>query len=992
MIRGCVWGFAWVICLAGQQAMAAFPVVVQEESLSGSLPAEMTFDAIRGGSDGVLLTLRTPGEFSGSLDIYSIGDLRAFPWTLETNESVMSGARIKMGLSMSDSIRFYHAADAGVDSDQDGIPDAREIFLHGTDSYNADTDGDMLPDGWELIHQLDPLDSNGPHGAEGDPDGDQISNLWELQSGTHPQNTDTDDDGLTDAEELIDYLTDPINPDSDHDGVSDGQEVGSSGDPLDAIQDPFVWAAVHQMPSVIARLDTGRAAFYVGMDLDEDQMEYLNGDDQHALPRDQIPLQSMGFTSGSGTYLTLQQIEPGLLQIIFDGHGPNDGSPVVLIGHMTLENGHFTGFPEQTMNDATDGWVIQSSPTTIEWAIYCNPYDGQAEDDPYRGWTIWQIRYEPDMLEVDLVPDWNHDRGITAADEDQATTSNPFRFWVNDDDDSGDVASGDSDLPGHWGWGTSRADYSNGAVDGRCDLLDFFPVWLDVHDALNILPPGSTVEYKLRQANGAVRAVFTDLTKDSAGAFLTTEGNTYGPSFNQASHEADTLHITADGVALPVEFLDRIKNDATKGILLIEGRCATTASLVLEVWKDGQIVCEKEMPLSIDGVEKMYRWVNLRPGQQGDSRTGEPKNNPDIPTSANKNVIFLHGFNANVEGARMWNAEIFKRLYQSGSRAKFWGMTWEGDIGLISELKYQEDVANALNVSSNFYAQVSGISGTKIILAHSLGNMVVSSAIQDHGLSLDKYFMLNAAVASECYDPASFNTSTNANYMLHSTWSGYDPNTWCSLWFSLFSSSDDNRKNLTWKNRFPRVISVAYNFYSSSDEIFETHRDPILFSGNPWHLERYAWQKQELFKGRSLPGGTDWAGWGFAGHWESHFDSYTWVSDYSIEEANSATPDSLRINPVFLHKPATLFGSEITTTEVNNIIAQGVPALSCAAGVNEMSPFGPSRNYNMDDYKLNGWGRNGFSYGDRWLHSDLKSMAYFYTYDLYDQVVLQGDL
>jgi len=239
--------------------------------------------------------------------------------------------------------------------------------------------------------------------------------------------------------------------------------------------------------------------------------------------------------------------------------------------------------------------------------------------------------------------------------------------------------------------------------------------------------------------------------------------------------------------------------------------------------------------------------------------------------------------------------------------------------------------------------------------------------------------MLDAAVATECYDATAFNTATNNNYMMHADWTGYNPNTWCSTWSGLFSSPDDRAK-LTWQDRFPAVLSVAYNFYSSGDEIFETHDDPGLFTGGLWHLERYAWQKQELFKGRGGLGGTDWAGWGFSG-------------EYTMSEANVATDDNLRTNAVFRQEPTTMFSSNITAQVQNDIIAQGVPALSYAAGENAINIPG-FYNYNLDDSvnKPNGWGRSGSPYYDRWLHSDLKNMAYLYTYKLFNELVSQGGL
>jgi len=87
-------------------------------------------------------------------------------------------------------------------------------------SYDPDSDGDGLYDSFEQCFDGNCDDYN-PYSA-GNPDGGDLNRSSE----------DSDDDGLTDYEEVAIYHTNPLNSDSDDDGMPDGWEVANGLDPL----------------------------------------------------------------------------------------------------------------------------------------------------------------------------------------------------------------------------------------------------------------------------------------------------------------------------------------------------------------------------------------------------------------------------------------------------------------------------------------------------------------------------------------------------------------------------------------------------------------------------------------------------------------------------------------------------------------------------------------------------------------------------------------
>ena len=109
-----------------------------------------------------------------------------------------------------------------IDSDVPTSPDT------ASQEVPADTASDSQPPADTASDQL--LDTGTPT----DSDGDGLTDAEELSLGTDPENPDSDGDGLTDYEERHTYGTGPQNADSDFDGINDGDEVNTYGtDPLD---------------------------------------------------------------------------------------------------------------------------------------------------------------------------------------------------------------------------------------------------------------------------------------------------------------------------------------------------------------------------------------------------------------------------------------------------------------------------------------------------------------------------------------------------------------------------------------------------------------------------------------------------------------------------------------------------------------------------------------------------------------------------------------
>ena len=473
-----------------------------------------------------------------------------------------------------------------------------------------------------------------------------------------------------------------------------------------------------------------------------------------------------------------------------------------------------------------------------------------------------------------LVPDYDRKNGIDPKDIATAKEGKKiFRFWINNDDDTrsedgilffdGLGHIHDMTLNKPEGGPNQKSD----KVSGYCDLEDFTPILLDISE---VFPDGTPFELekkvKWTMNSSCAGVVWTKLDASSAGDFLTAAYSNFGEDLDEHSYKADILRL-ADAkrpVEIPAKPLRHIVENGNKGVFLLEGLAEgddIEIGVDIDNGKGSERITHGKLLVKIDYVEAMYRWMDLRAhlGKEPASPVhsnglGEPLNGPDDNCNGfsrgSRHWVFAHGFNVNVDEARGWASTVFKRLWQSGDNSRYTFANWAGDEGQFSmpveglvSLDYYKDSENAFKTAGEFARQCGKLSGDIHLMAHSLGNILVSEAIQQYDLPYSRYYMLNAAVALQAYDPSAHID----DLMKDKAWDGLSKKEYtASYWHTLFPG-EDFRSTLHWTNRYWKVHD-NYNVYSATD-----HRLKNLEINERGHLLKYSvWVLQEKAKGTVL--------------------------------------------------------------------------------------------------------------------------------------------
>ncbi|QTN31258.1 alpha/beta hydrolase [Akkermansiaceae bacterium] len=394
---------------------------------------------------------------------------------------------------------------------------------------------------------------------------------------------------------------------------------------------------------------------------------------------------------------------------------------------------------------------------------------------------------ETDTIKITIVPklqiavDRNRDGVVSFDVDDETSPSSKHVFWVNSDSDNGGIQKVNDLKIGDLGYVRGDIDRAPSTIQGLGDLEDFDRL---VMKGNAIFPQLLNRGYEIRLVESGIKVPLKKLglsmtaREDSTLGYLLTNPSLAEEQANKILTPTSDIatYATKPRSAQISRFGD------SEITFLFEGREADEYAIRFELIKKGGTIptaVSNDIHLDIRPIEQFYDIYSpaSKSGGNCDDIT-TPYYNIDenyVRVSAslpewtqrkdNEYLLFVHGWRMKPENRRFFTETAFKRLFWLGYRGRVglfsWPTDWISDYTispLIYPKNYDRSERRAYHSSPALLSLLRHLKSQysrNVVLAHSMGNIVVSEALRTSAIAgtkvTDTYIASQGAVSAGAF-------------------------------------------------------------------------------------------------------------------------------------------------------------------------------------------------------------------------------------------------
>jgi hypothetical protein len=394
-------------------------------------------------------------------------------------------------------------------------------------------------------------------------------------------------------------------------------------------------------------------------------------------------------------------------------------------------------------------------------------------------------------VDFQLAVDNNRDGSITFDNADQTSLDNPYRFWVNNDNDGYDGSIDDyADLDP-----AKASDANNLTIGCKRDLEDFTRLWIDTKDLTQDLLSGKLLlALEWKETTGDPQLQFFLSTESNGSLLYLTDANVASQQVNiKGTHIIEWAHRNVltkyNPFIFPSAFWAAANVSPGQPVahLLFDAVGRGSGQLVLSIYKnDGTTKLAESQPihLKLQDVKEMYeRWTvdsGGKPATTASLITAPYVYDWTIPAE-NNYILFVHGWNLAPWERDAYAETAFKRLYWQGYKGHFGAFQWPT---LTGNTTFDQSELLAWQSAEGLRKKLDNLNGSYpgniYLMGHSMGNIVAGEALRLEvgNQPVNIYVAMQGAIASHAYDPNAPSRSLGAGGF----YDDHTPNCYASYW------------------------------------------------------------------------------------------------------------------------------------------------------------------------------------------------------------------